>query len=176
MIAARDSIPPALQKLAAKEFVDKPHRARLDNSGPNFSQASVVDSDDVFEEVGTLKAAMLLVEAALPIGSVDTSEDGEWKPEIALCWRSMVTKANSPANLVGCLILLESAISNDWIRPNAEHLLSCLPRPWKAVNEASIASISLRLWILDRGIKYGLVHDDVSWNFSCKGGNRRSSK
>jgi len=107
-----------------------------------------------------LKAGLLLVEAALPNGSVKTSGNGVWKPHTALHWRSMVAKSTTPGNLMGCLVLLENALTKEWLRPNAEHLVSCLPRPWKSINEASVASISLRLSTLDRGMKYGLVKDD----------------
>mmetsp|Transcript_7346 Transcript_7346/g.4344 ORF Transcript_7346/g.4344 Transcript_7346/m.4344 type:complete len:85 (+) Transcript_7346:1-255(+) len=66
---------------------------------------------------------------------------------------------------MGCLVLLGTAISKDWLRPNAEHLISCLPRSWKSINEASVSSIALRLWTLDQGIKYALVKgDDGNWD------------
>ena len=101
-----------------------------------------------------LKAALLLVEAALPNGSV---KRGVWKPHTAVYWRSMVMKSSTPGNLMGCLVLLENILSKEWIRSNGEHLVSCLPLPWKSINEASIASIELRLRTLDKAIRYEKV-------------------
>ena len=98
-----------------------------------------------------LKAALLLVEAALPNGSV---KRGVWKPHTAVYWRSMVMKSSTPGNVMGCLVLLENILSKEWIRTNGEHLVSCLPRPWKSINEASVSSITLRLRTLDKAIKY----------------------
>lgn len=158
-IAGRLALPESLKYLQAKSFVEKPDRVRGSSSLPNFAKIATVRPGATSEEksLATLRAAILLVEAALPLGSIQLSEDCTWNANSASCWRSMVTKADTPGALIGCLILLESVISLDWLRPNSEHLMSSLPRPWKAVNEASASSISLRLWILDRGIKYGLV-------------------
>ena len=128
-----------------------------------MKQVSTTLSED--DTLGLLRCTILIIEAALPKGSIDSTANGSWKAENASYWRSMVMKATSPGALMGCIILLESNLSKDWLRPNAEHLLSCLPRPWKAINDASISSISLRLQVLDRGIKYGLCQnkDDDEW-------------
>lgn len=153
-----NAIPSSLA-LEAKSFINEPHRARLYiplnvfadvcSFGPGASNEDKSFSD--------LKVGILLVESALPRGSVDTSDEGLWRPEISSSWRRMVFAADNPGSLIGCLILLENAINKAWLRPNAEHLLSTLPRPFKAVNEASVSSVALRLWILDRGLKYSYL-------------------
>jgi hypothetical protein len=165
LLAQRTSIPGELQTLTAIEFLDAPHRAshviisnisKLSGTNPGGS------SED--KSIALMRTSVLLIEASLPRGSVDTSEEGTWKPEIASSWRAMVADAQSPAILTGYIILLENVISKDWLRPNAQHLLSCLPRPWKAVNEATISSIALKLFTLDRGIKYDKTNDeDEDW-------------
>ena len=160
-IAKRLVIPEALDQFQAKVYFQARNRVIDSFSLPNLTKVAAVHPGAEPEEksLATLRAAVLLVEAALPLGAVDASAKGAWKVDAASCWRSMVAKANDPASLIGCLILLENVISSDWLQPNAWHLLSSLPRPWKAVNEASVSSIALRLWILDRGIKYDLVGD-----------------
>ena len=161
------TVPFDLHQLKAQSFLDAPKRAILFPSVMNFSkimsQLSTTLSDD--KKLGLLRCTILIIEAALPVGSIDTTANASWKPENASYWRSMVMKATTPGALMGCIILLESNLSKDWLRPNAEHLLSCLPRPWKAIEGASISSVSLRLQVLDRGIKYGLSHekDDDEW-------------
>jgi len=156
-IGGRLAIPESLKYLQAKTFLEKQNR---DSSAlPNFAKIATVRPGATSEEklLATLRAGILLVEAALPSGSIQSTDDCIWNTSTASCWRSMVTKADNPSSLIICLILLETVISTDWLRPNSEHLLSSLSRPWKAVNEASVSSIALRLWILDSGIKYGLV-------------------
>jgi len=159
VMTARLAMPETLNQLQAKSYIDAPHRVIASSSVLNFSKVATLYPGATPEEklLATLRSAILLVEAALPIGAVDGSVEGNWKPDIASSWRSMVATATFPGTLIGCLILLENVISSDWLRPNAEHLLSSLPRPWKAVNEASVSSIALRLWVLDSGVKYSLV-------------------
>ena len=159
------AIPQALRQLQASSFVKLRDRAICTPTLPNFRRIAHAGADATSEQsaLTKLRAGILLVEAALPLGSIETSDEGSWSPEFAKCWRAKVTDADSVRTLTGCLILLENAISTDWLRPNAEHLLSCLPRPWKAVNEASVSSIFLRLCVLDGGIKYGLINDDGEW-------------
>ena len=120
-----------------------------------------------------MKVALLLIEYSLPLGAIDNSNDGIWKPEIASYWRHLVQSSVSPAQLMGCLIVFEDALSMDWLRPNAEHLLLCLPKHWKAMNEATVSSLALRIWLLDSGIKYGLV---VKSDFSTSTPKSRKSK
>lgn len=120
-----------------------------------------------------MKVALLLIEYSLPIGAINNSDGGTWKPEIASYWRYLVQNSQSPAQLMGCLIVFEDALSMDWLRPNAEHLLLCLPKHWKAMNEATVSSLALRIWLLDGGIKYGLV---VKSDYATSTSKARKSK
>jgi len=165
MSARLGGIPSQIQELQAKVFLDSPNRARLFSPVIDFSKILKIGPGASCDDqiIGLLRCATLLIEAALPAGSVKTSTNESWAPEKASCWRSDVMAAESSGSLMGCVILLENMISKDWLRPNAEHLLSCLPRPWKAISEASLSSIALRLWILDSGIKYELSHQNGEW-------------
>ena len=158
----RRSMPSMLHNFEARKFLDAQCRAILYSPVMNFSkivnQVSKISSD--VRDIGWLRCALLMIEAALPQGSIDTTSTSVWNPGNAANWRDMVLNATTPGILMGCIILLENNLSNDWLRPNAEHLLSCLPRPWKAINDATMSSVSLRLLVLDRGIKYGLSHDE----------------
>merc|ERR1712151_1425953 len=103
------------------------------------------------------KAALLLIEAALPLGAVDNSNSGPWRRAIAQHWRLIVERANGPATLMRCVIVLEDTLSEEWIKPDVGHLRSCLPNRWKALAEASPASLAIRIILLDRGLMYGTV-------------------
>ncbi len=158
--------PTSLDHLQARKFLDSPNRAVKYSPVFNFTKImnklSTSSSDD--EMLGLLRCAVLIIEAAIPMGSIDTSDNGPWNPAHAAYWRKLVMNSKTPGCLMGCIIVFESVLSKDWIRPNCEHLLSCLPRPWKAINDATVSSIALRLWVLDRGIKYALIHDeDDEW-------------
>jgi hypothetical protein len=100
-----------------------------------------------------MKAAILLVEAAMPYGSMKAI----WKSDGASNWRRMVQESTTSGNLMGCVVLFENSVLKDWIRPNGEHLFASLPRPWKAINESSIAAIALRIWTLDNSLKYAMT-------------------
>ncbi len=154
--------PLLLEQLKASKYLDSPNRASLFSPVMNFTEIlSTRSSDSTCDyTLGLMRCATLIIEAALPAGSVNTSIDGTWNQNSSSYWRSLVTNAENPGSLMGCIIVLESVLSKDWLRPNAEHLLSCLPRPWKAVNDATASSIALRLGVLDRGIKYGLSYDE----------------
>ncbi len=147
-----------MRDLKASAYLCSPNRAKGFAKMPDFRRLLDIPPSASLEDnaIQELKTALLLVEAALPNGSLKAV----WKTHTALYWRSMVSKSNTPGNIMGCLVLLENAISKEWLRPNCEHLISCLPRHWKSINEASVSSIALRLGTLDRGLKYGMSKDD----------------
>mmetsp|Transcript_25744 Transcript_25744/g.38529 ORF Transcript_25744/g.38529 Transcript_25744/m.38529 type:complete len:1046 (+) Transcript_25744:820-3957(+) len=166
MAKQKTSVPSALLIYQAVAFLDSPNRAKMFSPVLNYSKLLATSPSTTTEKrtLALLRCATLIIEAALPAGSVDSSANGPWNAQNSAYWRSMVVEAETPGCLMGCIILLENTLSSDWLRPNAEHLLSCLPRPWKAINDASVSSIALRLLVLDRGIKYGLSHDeDGEW-------------
>lgn len=151
-------LPSSLRGMRAFQYLCAPNRARGPAALPNFRQLLTMPPLASFEYkvMQELKAALLLIESSLPRGSVKAV----WKPHTTFFWRSMVSKSTTPGNLMGCLVLLENAISKELFSPNGEHLLSCLPRHWKMINEASVSSIALRLNTLDGGIKYSTVRND----------------
>lgn len=104
--------------------------------------------------LGLLKGAILLIEAALPRGSVGSSANGSWNSEVAILWRNLVKDAKGPESLMKCVLLLEDAISPDWLHSQATQLYAAVPKQWRAMGEASLPAIALRVSILDRCLKY----------------------
>ena len=151
--ARGDGVPASLEGMAAAKYVNSINRERGSAPLPNFSDAISVGPGATIEDenMGKLKAGLLLIEAALPKGSVDRSI---WTPEKANSWRSMVCSATGPGSLMGALLVLETSILADFFHPQGYYLLQCLQTPWRAQNSASTVSVALRLSTLDRAIKF----------------------
>jgi len=151
--ARGDGVPSSLEGMAAAKFVNSSNRERGSAVLPNFSDAISVGPGATIEDenIGKLKAGLLLIEAALPRGSVDSSI---WTPEKANSWRSMVCNSIGPGSLMGSLLVLETSILADFFYPQGYYLLQCLQTPWRAQNSASAVSVALRLSTLDRAIKF----------------------
>lgn len=149
----------SLEKMSARAFLHKRNRSRGPAELPDFMEVSRVGTGSPPEEkaFATLKAALLLIEASLPLGAVDISESGPWRPDLAMEWRLMVQNARGPSSLMRCMILMEDALSPEWLDEQVGHLMSCMPIRWKAVGEASTSSLALRIFLIDQGIKYGSV-------------------
>jgi hypothetical protein len=155
----RDGLPSVLNDMVARGFLWAKDRARGAAPLPDFASVAHVSAGASTDDrtFAMMKAALLLIEAALPIGSVDNTSDGPWKPDTARQWRKVVEGAEGPAKLMRCVILLEDTITEDWYKPDVGHLRSCLPSRWKALGEASAASLAIRIILLDRGILFGTV-------------------
>lgn len=152
-----DGLPEELIDLRAREFLHAKDRARGLYPLPDFAKiAKKLPQSSAGDRVlSVCKAAILAIELALPIGSVNTNS--LWKTEYADRWRHAVQDAPGPWHLMRCTMLLEDTISEDWTRPEISHLRSCLPGRWKALSEASPCSVAMRILLLDRGLLYGNV-------------------
>lgn len=157
--ASRCGLPTALNMLAAKDYLYARDRARGDTPLPDFARIAQVDvsSTSSVATLAMMKAAMLAVEASLPVGCLDSTENGVWGRRYADKWRQLVKDAEGPARLMQCVILLEDLIHEDWIKEDVGHLRSCLPARWKAITECSSASLAIRVILLDRSINYGMI-------------------
>lgn len=162
-VKAPFGLPSELSMLYAKDYLFARDRARGTSPLPDFSRIAQptaekpTSSDRTFAIV---KAGLLAIEAALPVGSIDTRLSGPWRPKVATQWRLSVLYASGPASLMQCVILLEDTISEEWFKEDVGYLRSCLPARWKAIAEASSASLAIRIILLDRAIMYG--------NIDCK--------
>ena len=103
--------------------------------------------------VGMLRAGLLIVEAALPAGSVDDSED-KWGDDLVVAWRESVNTAQDATALMQSQIVLECAVKNAWLRPAGIKLMCCLPSRAHAMRNATCGAVAVRLWALDSAIRY----------------------
>lgn len=151
---ANEASPQMLEGMFAFDFMDAKKRARstpvckteLFDSAVTRQSAS---HDEKF--LGVLKGAILTIEAALPRGSIGSHH---WNAQSAALWRNLVKDAQGPESLMKCVLLLEDAISPDWLHSQATQLYSAVPKQWRASKEASLPAIALRISVLDRTIKY----------------------
>ena len=104
-----------------------------------------------------MKAALLAIEAAIPVGAIHNTSSGTWRPEYARQWRRMVKEAQGPAALARLVIYLEDMVSEDWKKESVGHLLLCLPHRWKAIGEASTSGLAIRITVLDRTVKFATI-------------------
>lgn len=152
-------VPEILRNMNSKKHINSRDRARNRVPVPDFTDvAKVPPSASSGEQAFALaKAALLMIEAALPCGAIDNSPTGAWRPEIAAEWRRVVQTAPGPYTLMGCVFLLEENIDPEWIDPHMTHLLACLPQRWKAIREATFSGLCLRIAMLDQGVLYDTV-------------------
>lgn len=150
----RSIVPKELHFLNALTYLHAVDRARpIDAALPDFWAVA-----KTHETMDLLKTALLVMEAALPMGSIDTRENGSWRPEFSNQWRLNVLAAHGPATLMQCVIVFEDAIADDHcMKENYGHVRSCLPARWKAVLESSVSSLAVRIIMLDRSLAYGNV-------------------
>lgn len=161
ILTAKEGIPDMLNRLVATQFLHASDRSRGPNCAlPQTGKVVVIgpgaSPDD--KAIALLKAALLIIESALPLGAVDCSLKGAWNPTLAASWRSCVQETKSLFTLMGCLVLMEDALSEKWMNPQSFQLLTCLQRHWKAVSDATVSSLWLRVWLLDSSIKYDYVN------------------
>jgi hypothetical protein len=158
LAASRCGLPPALNSLRAKDFLTIRDRARGSLVLPDFGSVATkgkAKSDE--RRLSMMKASLLAIEAAVPVGGIHNTSTGSWRPEYARQWRRMVKEAEGPAALMRLVIYLEDMVSDGWKKESVGHLLSCLPHRWKAIGEATTSGIAIRIAVLDRTVKYATI-------------------
>jgi hypothetical protein len=153
-------LPPALKFLNAKSYLYARDRVRGSLPLPDFARISHVSKNNSSQDEKDLalcKATLLAIEAALPLGSVDTRENGRWRSDHATQWRMLVVESKGPTNVMQCLVQLESAIADDWFKESHNQVRLALPMGWKAIAEATYSSVIMRAMVIDRSLLYSNV-------------------
>ncbi len=153
--------PHSLEGMNAMKFLNAKNRANsaVPAFPPDIYDCTHVRPSASHDEklLGILKGSLLLIEAALPFGSLVPSELGSWNSHSVAMWRYMVKHSLGPETLMKCVLVLEDAISPEWLLPQATYMLSAMARPWRAICDASLPAIALRISLLDSGLCYGTV-------------------
>jgi hypothetical protein len=69
-------------------------------------------------------------------------------------WRENLYKAETPQQLMECVLLLEYYISKNWYSNISNKIFSTLPLPHFAIRCATYSSVALRVFCLDRALQY----------------------
>jgi hypothetical protein len=103
-----------------------------------------------------IKAAMLIVEAALPSKSIDDSDERGGLPDerFFAFWRAAVIRSNDASSLMECQIMLEYCVRTAWLASNGTKLLTCMPSRTTATRCATYGLVAMRLWALDGAIRF----------------------
>ena len=126
-----------------------------------------------------MRAALLLVEAALPMGSIDDISEDRWNDNFVIAWRESAAAAGDASSLMQCQLLLEYGIRTTWYTSPGLKLMSCLPSRVHALRFPTVSGVAMRLWCLDQAIQYEKVvfpGDEVLQKKSAAGGVRASKK
>lgn len=157
--ALQHGLPPPLDFLEAKSYLNSKDRIRGILPLPPFSQIietppTASANEKIFAK---MKAALLAIESALPIGSINNTAKGQWRPEFANQWRLNALHSKGPWDLMRCVILLEENINDEWIHPDIGNIYTGLPLRMKALEEASPSSLAVRIILLDKSLIYSRV-------------------
>jgi len=105
--------------------------------------------------LGMLRAALLVVEAALPDLSKDENEEKWGKGvQFARCWRESVAQAKDASDLMNALMILEYSLKISWLKPTGMKLMGCMPSRNILCRRATLGQVAARLWILDATVRY----------------------
>ena len=68
--------------------------------------------------------------------------------------------ASGPTDLTKCVIVLENALDSSWVRETSAKLIGQLPTNSKAIQSSNVSSVAIRIYMLDKALKYGAQIDD----------------
>ena len=143
------SIPTALHTLIAIQHINSPNRAHTTytttstDSNNNSALYTILtgfytSQISLNPTLTLLKIGLYLIEAALPYGSLDKSEDKWGKKRFIDAWREYVITANDATMLMSCLLILEYSIKQQWYKPSMMKLFTYLPCRSYAMRYATI--------------------------------------
>jgi len=148
----------SLDRINAVKHLNAPGRARGDAKPHPLEVAlKVRDPNSSLEkQLAKLRATLLVIEAAMPEGAVRSEgKKASWIPSIAAQWRKNVEVADGPSALMRCVICLECALDSEWLREASLKIIANNPTHSKALQAANLSSVAIRIYLLDRGIKFG---------------------
>ena len=150
-------------------------------TGRCFIRSSTDEIINTSSELQAVKSSLLCLYYALPVGSIvidnsTASCDSQgvapsdmfsklvanagntWSDLLDQTWRGAIATATSALILMECCILLESCIDRSWVLPPFDQYIdSVLPRASYAVRAATLSSVALRVYYLDRAIDYNKI-------------------
>ena len=189
----RCGVADALDKLNAVKYVDQnvaTGRAVLTGRLEILAAINQLRSEEM-SEVSAVKCALLMLYAALPVGSLSSpaagknstsplsdslvnqiAEPQDWTDALDQAWRGAVYEATCAKSLMELTLLLEFYINKAWIGAPQHKLLQVLPNPHFAIRCATLSAVSLRIFCIDKALMYEKVQSAPRERRSIGGGNR----
>ena len=149
-------VPEELRSLYASRFLSKPGRHRSLNALGQTVSTNPLCFTYARDPLGLLKAGMFMVEASLPYGSIEDSDD-RWGDNFVIIWRAAVNAAFNAETLMECQVMLEYGVRTSWFHSYGAKLLTCMPSRLHSLRNATYGLIAMRLWALDQAIRYDKV-------------------
>lgn len=147
-----------LDRLQARKYMNSSDRIMF-----NRRRELLNFTNNCSNELEALRSAILCLYLALPEGSlsinddeVDMAESNSWNSVLDNYWRQSILQTSTPLGLMECLLVLEFYISKSWYAPNSK-LVNSLPSPHFAIRCATLSSVGLRLFSIDRSLIYDKV-------------------
>lgn len=167
----------SLITLRAFNFMESPSRQILDQRRLLLDRVLSFKetSGEYLNEFEAAKIALLAVYAALPLGALlwnsdvtftkkdvnfkfSLIESSGWDDNFDQVWRGAVESTESIEVLMECLLILETFINKDWLSSPYNALIQSLPLPHFALKSATISSICVRIFSLDKSLEYAKVY------------------
>ena len=105
--------------------------------------------------LGMVRAALLTVEAAIPVQAFDESDERWGKtPLFVHAWHEAVAQAKDATDIMGCIIMLEHSVKSAWISAQGIKLQACMPSRGVSMRKATVGLVATRLWAFDAGLKF----------------------
>jgi len=124
------------------EYKNRKHQGLEEENG---------EEDDEFEGekggMGDLKKTILALEADLPVHGI--ARGNLWDFDRRSCWRGGVESAENPTEIIKLMLILESIINIEIIKPGTASMYATLPTPTKSIKDASLGSAWLRVQMLE---------------------------
>lgn len=114
--------------------------------------------------VELLRMSLLMVEAALPVGAIDETEENRWgkstterkcvNEPFSVAWREAVNTAADATSLMACQLMLEYGIRPSFLYPTNAKIFSHLSSRSFILRNATYGMVFIRLFSLDHAIRY----------------------
>ena len=135
-----------LSTLVAYDFIGTPFRIAC--SPPSL----VLSNSGAVLEVAHVRAALLLVESALPLGA-----KAAWSSENSIMRSRRLEMASTPLELVELVLMLEDELQTNWLRAHWFSMRACVPNRTYLIQHPTCSWVALLVWLLDRALIYNKV-------------------
>eukprot|EP01033_Poteriospumella_lacustris_P001523 gene1523-1100_t len=89
--------------------------------------------------------------------TVHALEPNGWDSALEVAWKTAVQAAQTPQELMECVLVLEFYLNRTWLTAPNSRLLSALPSAHFAIRAVTLSSVALRVFSIDKALAYEKV-------------------